>query len=315
MPVYAKYCIVGGGAVGSVLAFYLSRGDPGQEIAVFYRRSESVKAVERTGGILVEFGGGTSLVRVRPLLYTETGVECGYVINAVKAVDVPSTLDLMRSVSRSARSILMVQNGFGSLELAEEAFPDKCVAAGVVYFGAERVRDDYVKHTGGNSVVVGSRRGGCGGLVELAESLRRGGCDVKVVDDIDFYRWLKLGLNSVVNPLTAIARAKNKVVLLEEARPLVEMILSEVVEAARLHGVSLDKEKLLRHVLNGARATGENYSSMAQDLMRGRRTEVDYINGFVARTLESAGWNISVNKVITLLIHMIEGWHEQEGHS
>lgn len=309
------YCIIGGGAVGGILAYYLHKGGFGSRIAVFYRRNDSIKAVEEAGGIIVEAGGDPYLVPVTPLHYTTPGVSCEFVVNAVKAVDVPSTLGLMKSLSRNSRAVVMVQNGFGSLELAEEEMPDRCVAAGVVYFGGERVRENYVKHAGGSSIILGSRRGMCQGLMDLATALRRGGCDARVVSNIDFYRWLKLALNSVVNPLTAIAMARNRVVLLEEAQPLVDLILDEVVEAARLHGFNLDKRQLVKHVLNSARNTGENYSSMAQDIARGRRTEVDYINGFVARTLEAAGRGLTVNKIITLIIHLIEGWREHEGHS
>ncbi len=310
-----EYCIIGGGAVGGILAYYLHKGGFGGRIGVFYRRNDSIKAVEEAGGIFVEAGGEPYLVPVTPLHYTTLDVSCEFVVNAVKAVDVPSTLGLMRHLSHSSRVVVMVQNGFGSLELAEEEMPDKCVAAGVVYFGGERVGENYVKHTGGNSIILGSRRGLCHGLMDLAAALRRGGCDARVVSNIDFYRWLKLALNSVVNPLTAIAMARNRVVLLDEARPLVELILDEVVEAAGIHGFNLDKRQLVKHVLNGARSTGENYSSMAQDVARGRRTEVDYINGFIARTLESAGRGLTVNKIITLIIHLIEGWREYEGHS
>jgi 2-dehydropantoate 2-reductase len=310
-----EYCIIGGGAVGGILAYYLHKGGFGGRIGVFYRRNDSIKAVEEAGGIFVEAGGEPYLVPVTPLHYTTLDVSCEFVVNAVKAVDVPSTLGLMRHLSHSSRVVVMVQNGFGSLELAEEEMPDKCVAAGVVYFGGERVGENYVKHTGGNSIILGSRRGLCHGLMDLAATLRRGGCDARVTSNIDFYRWLKLALNSVVNPLTAIAMARNRVVLLDEARPLVELILDEVVEAAGIHGFNLDKRQLVKHVLNGARSTGENYSSMAQDVARGRRTEVDYINGFIARALESAGRGLTVNKIITLIIHLIEGWREYEGHS
>ncbi|WP_440059579.1 ketopantoate reductase family protein [Thermogladius sp. 4427co] len=314
MPVEADYCIIGGGAVGVLTAYYIYRGDPGARIAVFYRSKEAAEIVANSRGVWVEVEGGRYHVPVEPYVSGYDSVICNYIINAVKAVDLPGTIGFMKKLRRGREPVLSLQNGFGSLEAVEEAFPDHCVAGGVVYFSGERVNYNYVRHNGGNGLVVGGRRGLCLELEGLVETLRKGGCDARLVSDIDFYRWLKLALNSVVNPLTAIARARNKIVLLDSARPLVEAILDEVVEAASVYGVKLDKNLLVKHVLAGAGNTRENYSSMAQDIMRGRKTEVDYINGYIARILESRGKKLNLNRLITMIVHMIEDYYGEESH-
>jgi len=294
-------CIVGGGSIGSILAYYLYRGGVG-EITVFYRSRESIEAVERNGGLTVFYGGREYLVPVKPLSYSNSFTKCGFVLSAVKAYDVPETIDLLKKVSYRDTLIVMFQNGFGSLELAEEVLAGNPVAGAVVFIGAERRARHLVVHHGGNTIYAGCRRGLCLELGELRELFVRGGCDFRVVSNIDFYRWLKLGLNAVVNPVTAIARARNRVVLTEAGRTLARAILEEVVEAAKRSGVELDLEKLYDMVMRSVASVADNYSSMAQDVLSGRRTEVDFINGYIARILGSR----SINWVLTQLVHLIE---------
>jgi 2-dehydropantoate 2-reductase len=294
-------CIVGGGAIGSIMAYYLYRGGAG-DITVYYGSMESVEAVESGKGLIVTYNGVDYHVPVKPRHYTRPAGLCKYVVNTVKAYDVEKTVDLMKMITSSDSLILMLQNGFGSLELVEEKLGDRRVCGGVVFIGAYRRSRNHVVHHGGETVYAGCRRGFYDELYELQGILRRGGCDFRVVGDIDFYRWVKLAVNAVGNPLTAIARSKNKIVLTEEGRILARRIIEEVVEAARRKGYMLDPDRLYKLVVRSAENTSENYSSMAQDVLSGRRTEVDYINGYVAGILGED----SLNHYITLLIHLIE---------
>lgn len=297
-------CIIGGGAVGMTLAYFVYASGAPRPI-VFYRREEEVREVRDRGGFIYRNPaiGKVVHVPVEPQLLGSTSADCEYLFNAVKAYGVVSTIPSMMRVTRPGDAVVMMQNGFGALEAAEEKLPDRVVAAGVVYFGAEKISATEVVHHGGNLVIAGTRRGVGEKLAWLSSFLRNGGLEFRVVGDIDFYRWLKLALNAVVNPLTAIARSRNRVILTVEGVELAKMILSEVAEAARLSGYSLDKERLLKNVLYNVEITKDNYSSMAQDVIKGSVTEIDYINGYVARLL---GDRAPVNTVITLLVKLIE---------
>ncbi|MFZ8783155.1 MAG: ketopantoate reductase family protein [Desulfurococcaceae archaeon] len=299
-----QVCIIGGGAVGSVLAYFLHRSGV-STIPVYYASRESVLEVERQGGVVAvdRRAGSEYLVPVEPRHYSEPRERCVFVLNAVKALDVPRSLELAARLVLENSVLVMLQNGFGSLEQAEERFPGLKVAGGVVYFAAERVGRARVVYHGGDSVVVGCRRSACEELRVLEDIFRRGGLDFRVVDNIDHYRWIKLAVNAVINPLTAITRSRNSIVLEEEGVRLAELIVREVCEAARLHGYELDTARLLKHVLRVVEASRDNYSSMAQDIAAGRATEVDYINGFIAREL---GEKSTVNTVLTLLVKLLE---------
>ncbi|MEM4888721.1 MAG: ketopantoate reductase C-terminal domain-containing protein, partial [Thermosphaera sp.] len=131
----------------------------------------------------------------------------------------------------------------------------------------------------------------------------RGGCDFRITSNIDYYRWLKLALNSIVNPITALTRKRNKIILDEDARELVNQLIEEFIQVAKKYGFSFEKEGLVSYIIRNVELTRENKSSMLQDILRKKRTEIDYINGFLARELGRG----SLNFFITRLIHLLEG--------
>lgn len=296
-----ELCVIGGGAIGAILTHYLYRGGL-RDIAVFYRNSETVKVVNEEGGLKVVYGGREFFTPVEAYLLKDFNKQCLFIVNSVKAYDVPDTLPHIPRLACEDSLVLMVQNGFGSYELVEETYPHLNLACGVVFIGATRVGLNKVIHNGGETVFAGSKPNSLPKLLELSHIFRRGGCDFRVVGDVDHYRWVKLALNAVVNPLTAITRCRNKVVLMDEGVELAKLIVEEVVEAAAKHGYVLDYERLLKMVFRAVENVAENYSSMLQDVASRRVTEIDYINGFIAKTLGFRG----VNYILTLLVKMIE---------
>lgn len=297
-------CILGGGALGSTIAYYLYRSGVSY-IPVYYASEESYRKIRDEGGLYIidkrintEF-----LVPVEPRLEETSQRDCYFVFNTVKAYDVPKALKVIEKIAIPGGAVLMLQNGFGSLELAESILHGYKVAAGVAYIGAERISRNRVVYHGGNVILTGCRKSVCTELVELSSILRLGGLDLRITNDIDYYRWLKLALNAVVNPITALTRERNRVILRKEGRELAKLILKEVCEAAKLNGYILDEERLLSYVLRNVEIVAENVSSMAQDVIYGKKTEIDYINGYVASVLGNRG---NVNKVLTILIKLVE---------
>ncbi len=295
-----RVAIVGGGAVGGIIAYYLYRGGI-KDIDVYYASTASVEAVRRNKGITVIIDNNKYLVPVTPYSSLTPNGIYDVVINCVKSHQVKTTINLLKKIIDSKTVIVMLQNGFGGQELVYEKISCERTVFGAVYFGAYRRDRHIVELRGPGPLFIGREKGLYPDMLEIATKLKRGGCDAKVTSKIMFYRWLKLGVNSVINPLTAIARAPNRIVLTPEGLALASRILDEVVLAAEKHGVSLDKNRLLRLVKRIAESTSENYSSMAQDILAGRRTEIDYINGYVAEIVGDG-----VNRTITYVIHLIE---------
>lgn len=302
-----KICIVGGGAIGSVLAYFLYRSGI-RHIPVYYASEESYRVIRDQGGVYVydKRLGEEHLVPIEPRLSECALDECMFVLNAVKAYDVPESLKIVQRIAFPGSVVIMLQNGFGSLEYAEENLHEVKVSGGVVYCGAERVNRGKVLYHGGNTVIAGCRKVPCIELEDLARIFRLGGLDFRMTDNIDYYRWLKLALNAVINPITATLMTRNKIILEKESLELAKLILREVCEVARLHGYRFDEKRLLMYIKKNVEIVSDNISSMAQDIIHGRKTEIDYINGYIAKQL---GRENSVNYVLTLLVKLAEKRH------
>jgi 2-dehydropantoate 2-reductase len=298
-------CIVGGGSIGGSLAYYAFRGGAGR-IIVYYGSQGSVEAVRNIGGLRILIGGEEYFVPVEAYHYLSPAGHCRFIINAVKAYSVPATIPLMRRLLCPNSVVLMVQNGFGSCEEASWELGGSRVACAATYIGAQRLNPNTIRIHGGNTIIAGGLNGPIENLGELAEIFRRGGLDFRITRNIQLHRWVKLAVNAVINPLTGIARAPNKIILNPEAKPLIKQIITETVEAAAKKKIKLDPERLIKTVIRAAANTPENYSSMAQDIINKRKTEIDYINGYIARINGNKG----INQTLTQLIHLIESTYK-----
>ena len=118
--------------------------------------------------------------------------------------------------------------------------------------------------------------------------------------------YTKLAVNAVINPLTAIHNVKNGRLADPEYLPPMQAITQEIVMLAKRKELNLSYTQIWNTVLSIVHATSDNYSSMHQDIMHGRRTEVDFINGFVVREAQKIGLNVPENEKLLKHIHILE---------
>ena len=203
----------------------------------------------------------------------------------VKAYDTPNAL---RHISGP---VTVFQNGIGGLELARRVLGHAYGA--VVTYGITR--------SGGTAELRGR------GEVILddeytAELLEKGGVRVRVAKDIDSYRWLKTIVNAAVNPITALLGARNAVVL---ANPWARSLAAQAVAEGRTVAVKLGirlPDDPWTSLVRVVEATAENMSSTLQDVLAGRPTEVDYLNGAIVRYGAMHGIDTPVNRVLWLAV-------------
>ena len=294
--------VVGCGAVGSVIALALMRA--GLRVLVVTRRKASVDkiVVEGLGSGSVPIAGWGEARRFRPRL----------VLYAVKAYDLRGAVENSVGAGWSPAAVVSLQNGLGSLELLEEVFPGRALL-GIVYFGSTLVAPCRARLAGRGSVLLGWRREplpeagkACG---FLAEALGAGGLESYCVGaEAERYRWLKLAVNTAINPVTVMAWSRNSVVLEDPfARELAEGLAAETGRVARAAGVNLPRDPV-EETMRVARATRDNCSSMLQDVSRGRRTEVDYINGAVAKRAWGLGVSAPLNWFAYRAVRLLEKW-------
>ena len=277
--VLSMFGVIGLGGVGLLLAYFLNNAG-----YVPY-------AVVRTryGRYVVRFNGEHE-IRVR--LVDRLPSDVRYALIAVKAYDTGSIIDKVVGVP------VVFQNGIGGLELVRERLGVGYGA--VVTYGVTR-SGGVAEVRGVGEFILPSSVG------EVADALRAGGANVRVVDDVEPYRWLKVIVNAAINPITAILRARNGVILEDpSARALAEAVVREGVGVVDRLGIRLPGDPF-GEVLRVAEATRNNYSSMLQDILNRRRTEVDYINGAIVLRGREVGVDAPVNYTLWLLVRALEG--------
>ena len=268
-----KVGIVGGcGAAGSVLAASLARA--GADVQVIARgRSGCERArlvVEGLWSGPVDVCGWDGV----------RGATYDFLIVATKAYDVGQALDLVASSGLGAGLVLSTQNGLGSLEEVERRFGDRA-AAMILYYGSYRTGACSSRYTGGSRVVLGCRTGcDVGRLRSLSSALNSGGLEAEVVgrEELEGHRWLKLAVNSAINPVTALAWDTNGVIVRDgEAAEAAAILAQETGRVAGELGIALPDDPV-EATFRTARETSNNCSSTVQDLAAGRPTELRYIN-------------------------------------
>lgn len=136
--------------------------------------------------------------------------------------------------------------------------------------------------------------------------------NAKISDNVFKSIWSKATLNSVLNPLcTILDKTINEFSQYEKARDIVEPLIGEIVAVAEARGVSLSAAALLDKIEAAYpnEAQGLHYPSMHQDLYNGRYTEIDYLNGQIAKYGRELGIATPNNEMLTHLIHELEMKH------
>jgi 2-dehydropantoate 2-reductase len=291
-----RVCVVGLGAVGGLMGLFIARGG-GEPVVAFVRRSSQAELVAE-GGFHVR-GLIEGYYRVKPYTELSPGL-CDYLVVSTKAYDAMGVVERLRGYGGVT---VIVSNGFGALEKALTL--GLRVAGGVVDYGVVRLSDNVVEVRGLGSITIGPPRGYSVDVEPLARVLEGGGASVRVVDDIEPWRWLKATVNAVINPVTTLTRMPNGVVLGEALRPLVEGVVREVESVALRLNVGMPVDPV-SYVLEVARRTKSNKSSMLVDVELCRRTEVEEINGYVARIAEDLGLKTPYTRALYHLVKAIE---------
>lgn len=315
-----RFLIVGAGGVGLGLASFLLQA--GEEVAVV-ARGESGPALRGHGlirtGILGRHQAGAGSFAVYPGLAAVPPVSCDGVLVCVKSFDSVQAADelaLAQGLVGPATRIVLFQNGLGNLEAFGGHFSIERIFLARVITGFRLTEPHQVEVTvHAAPVLIGSTLAGRSAeMAPLSAALTRGGLPAAVSHQIDRDLWAKLLYNAMLNPLGALFDATyGELGASAEAREVMERIAGEgfaVLSASgrRTHWpeASAFLEAFYDEMLPPTRA---HPSSMLQDIRRGRRTEVDSLNGAVVSLGRDHGVATPVNELMVTLVHLLESRH------
>jgi 2-dehydropantoate 2-reductase len=146
-------------------------------------------------------------------------------------------------------------------------------------------------------------------LNDIAAFFAKASIPVRISDNIEGELWLKLTLNCAYNAISALTHSNyGRLLATSQARAIMRDVVEEIQTVARTKGIAIPGDDLLETTYRLADAMPEATSSTAQDIARGRPTEIDHLNGYVAREGERLGIATPVNRTLHALVKLVEGF-------
>ncbi len=314
--------IYGAGAIGSFLGYLLSEA-PG-EGASEEKGSERVALLGRAGhmnaikerGMHVDLGEKRDVLHFRHCFSSldelkRSDFRPHIVVVCVKTYSLPALArelqesGLLEERLKEARFILLM-NGMGNREALLQAGLDSprlfeaITSFGVLLAGEGRIE---LKGRGKTVIQDGMSREE---MDFLTERFSEKGFEIEFSRDFCRQQYQKLLVNAAINPITALTRRQNGIILSPVLKSTVERVVAEALAVAAADGLAIPEAEAFNLVLSVADRTAANTSSMLQDVLRGRRTEIEAINGYIVRQGIKHGIAVPANEMLYGMVKAAE---------
>ena len=315
-----KSIIMGAGAIGSFVGALLHSA--GNEV-LLVARQQHVDAINQHG-LTIEGGfKGASLPFSGPVNVPASTSPAAFgtaelVIITTKAYDTAQALrDCSGAIGKATR-VLSLQNGLGLrevvLDFLKQRFGEELARkngyGGVTSIGMQYMEPGRIRYNAAGKTFIGNYFSPAG--KDIVDMFNSAGFAAELSKDINRNIWIKLILNTGINALGAYHNAKNGE-LAENPQYREELIrlVEEGCAVAEAFGIQVPKD-MPRKVVEGARGSADNVNSMLQDILRGSRTEIDYINGKIVELGKSMGVPTPMNRLYYKRIKEIEEGYGKE---
>jgi 2-dehydropantoate 2-reductase len=262
-----------------------TRGD-----VLLVARPATATAIAAAGGIRLEgLRAGVHPVCVTTRLVIPPGAQ---VVVAVKAYDLDRLLAALRPHLDADSRVVLMQNGLGVAARARQIL-HRDVERAITELAATRLAPGRVRWVTAGPTLFPPGTG-------LEKMWTAAGLPARAVADLRPHLWRKVAVNAVINPLTALLEVENGALLSLRHAP--RAILAEIVQVAAAYGQPMHLSSTLASVRRSMQRTARNTSSMLQDVRAGRATEIDWLNGALARLGEARGVPAPCNAALAELV-------------
>lgn len=306
-----RILIQGAGALGSLLGFHLAAA--GHEVTLGFRRRPEGWPRQNGSPILSLVSIVSEAERKVPVRLTWPGERfppIDLLLLTTKAQDAEEAARRVKdSLVREGVAVLL-SNGLGLEPALSAQFSPYLFLRGLAYCGALLDSPGVVRCTGEGKIVLGlwgnqDNEGSNGNarLQSIVKAFCDAGLSAEVAADMRRAVWEKAMANLAINPLGALARVRNGVVGTDpRLRAAAREVLREACIVAASEGVTIDPDEAEETFVTAAAATAQNENSMLQDVLTGRRTEIDYLNGYVERRGKEVSVPVPANSALAALI-------------
>jgi 2-dehydropantoate 2-reductase len=297
--------------MGSALAAEATAA--GRDVVIVDVAPAVVQRISRDG-VLVEAGDRTTRVHVPATSDPAALGEVDLAIVFVKSHHTRAAADSVAALLGPRSLAVTLQNGWGNADVLAGVVPPQQLVMGVTYHSCSATGPGQVRHTGRGPTVVGPylRDGDLAGSHRVAEFLTSAGWDAQACADVRTEIWKKLVLNAATLPVAALTRlVAGEMAAPGPLRDLVDALAAEAVAVATALGLDVDLAERIARVHAVLAGAGRGKSSMLQDVEAARKTEIETVNGAVARMGAELGVPTPLNQAMVALVHGLErSWRQ-----
>lgn len=287
--------VLGAGAIGSLYGAKLSKLND----VILITRQEHADKINKDGlkitGLENKTYKSKATTKVKKI-YGNT-----LILLTTKVYDSRKAIKEIKNLLKKDTIILCLQNGLYSESIVKEVVGKKClVLRAITNFGAAFLKPGVVQFNGYSHTAIEKSSMS----KEIVNNFTNCSLNAYVSANIKADMWKKLILNCVLNPLTAILMVENGKIADKRLNPLKKLIVDECLKVAKRDGVTFKIDFV--KTINDAIKNSRNVSSMQQDLIKGKRTEIDYLNGAVVKLGKKYGIKCPVNEALAMIVKEME---------
>ena len=306
---WPRIAVLGAGAVGCYFGGMLARaGAP----VTLIGRPPHVEAISGRG---LFFEGLHFQEHIPVAASTQVSAvrDAEIVLFCVKTLDTEEAAKSLLPHLAPSAAVISLQNGVDNVERIRSAAKIDAFA-GAVYVAAAMTAPGHVKHSGRGDLILGDLPGRAKEdghrrlrLESIASLFERAGVPCRVSENVEGELWMKLIINCTYNAVSALGRARYCCAAGNHwTREVMVKVIEEAVAVAHAAGVRLPEVKMVETVLEISETMTNATSSTAQDLARGKRTEIDSLNGYLVRRGAEVGVATPVNQTLHALVKLLE---------
>ncbi|MFP3985221.1 MAG: ketopantoate reductase family protein [Candidatus Bathyarchaeia archaeon] len=292
---FNKIFVLGAGATGSVYGAVLSKK---YDVTLIGNKAH-MDAVNSKGLSVV--GDVNETFHLKADTEIREIPEKTLIVLSTKAYDSTKAIEKTTILLKKDTVILILQNGLGNEEVVRRIAGEEVkILRGVTTMAAEFFEPAKIRFWSGEIILERNEV-----AEKIAEILNRCMLKTSLSNDINKELWNKLVFNCLINPLTALFRVRNFAIAADSLKAVRQHIVSECTEVGKAEGIAFPAdlgEKIDKEISNYS-----NFSSMCQDIMKGKRTEIDFLNGKIVELGMKHHIPTPVNEAVVCLIKFLEG--------
>jgi 2-dehydropantoate 2-reductase len=296
--------IVGAGAMGCLFAARLA--EQGARVTLVDVDRDRLAAIARDGITLTD-DNGSRTIAVGAALATEVAGPVDLVVLFTKGLHSAAAIRSVAHLAATKPVALTLQNGIGNAELLADGFGADQVLMGTAHVPADLTGPaSVITHGFGSLDVGGFTYAGQTFAPEVATLLQNAGFKTTVANDINAAVWEKVAFNAALNATGMICQVANAGVDNEPGRRLAARVVEETANVAAANGIHIHRDQIIATIDAALREHAHHKASMLQDREHGRMTEIETINGAIAREGARLGVPTPVCDTLTDLVRIIE---------